>query len=365
MKLDSAQSLKKSLLSKMVAPMASAASRGPSAPVAAAAPTRPAIRTLAAIEGARLGVSAQDRDNVPKVHRSIAIGVAPGKRTGQYRLAVRVQRQSLLASPLVEEIVRTARGEAEVRFVGRIAKRAAADQWYRSRVRPLMIGASIGHFAVTAGTIGGFVTRGKSKTPYLLSNNHVLANENEAGRGDAITQPGTLDRGRVPRDQVGRLAYWVRLKANANNAADCALAALADGIDFEPALLTGVRRARGTRLAGVGPDFLDAGAAVYKVGRTTGPTRGRVTAFDVDNVVVNYDMGNLTFDNQLEIEGVGRYPFSDGGDSGSLIVDRDSLAVALLFAGGETGGRNGLGLTYGNPLHTVLKALNAKLLLAP
>jgi hypothetical protein len=300
---------------------------------------------------------------VPKIQRSIAIGVAPGRRAGEYRLAVRVQRQSLLASPLVEQIVRAARGEAEVRFVGRIAKRAPVDQWYRSRVRPLLVGASIGHVAVTAGTLGGFVTRGKSKTTYILSNNHVLANENKAARGDAITQPGSYDQGRAPRDQIGVLAHWVRLRAAGNNAVDCALASVADGIEFDPAMLRGVRTARGTRLAGLGPAFLDAGASVYKVGRTTGATRGRVTAFDVDNVVVNYDLGNLTFDNQIEIEGAGKHPFSDGGDSGSLIVDSDSLGVALLFAGGETGGRNGLGLTYGNPLRTVLKALNAKLVL--
>ena len=44
---------------------------------------------------------------------------------------------------------------------------------------------------------------------------------------------------------------------------------------------------------------------VFKIGRTTGATGGRVTAFDLDNVIVNYDSGNLRFDGQLEIEGVG------------------------------------------------------------
>ena len=87
-----------------------------------------------------------------------------------------------------------------------------------------------------------------------------------------------------------------------------------------------------------------------------------MTAFDVDNVVVNYDIGNLRFDGQLEIEGTGRHAFSDGGDSGSLIVNSNMQAVALLFAGGDTGGSNGLGLTYANPIAQVLKALNATLL---
>lgn len=37
-------------------------------------------------------------------------------------------------------------------------------------------------------------------------------------------------------------------------------------------------------------------------------------------------------------------------------------AVALLFAGSDTGGRNGVGLTFANPIHRVLKDLKATLL---
>ena len=110
-------------------------------------------------------------------------------------------------------------------------------------------------------------------------------------------------------------------------------------------------------LQGLGPDFLDEGTHVRKVGRTTGETTGLVTAFELDNVVVNYDLGNLRFDNQIEIEGQGADPFCEGGDSGSLIVNEDNLGVALLFAGGDTGGTNGRGLTYANPLRTVLDQL--------
>jgi len=116
------------------------------------------------------------------------------------------------------------------------------------------------------------------------------------------------------------------------------------------------------QLAGIGPELVDEGEAVYKSGRTTGPTKGRITAFDLDNVVVNYDIGNLRFDGQIEIEGTGQKPFSDGGDSGSLIVNAGSQAIALLFAGSDTGGRNNLGLTFANPIHRVLKDLKASLL---
>ena len=115
-------------------------------------------------------------------------------------------------------------------------------------------------------------------------------------------------------------------------------------------------------LEGLGPEFLDEGTGVRKMGRTTGETKGRVTAFELDNVVVEYDIGNIRFDDQVEIEGADTKAFSDGGDSGSLIVDNDNLGVALLFAGGDSGGSNGMGLTYANPLRTVLDALKIDLI---
>ena len=86
-----------------------------------------------------------------------------------------------------------------------------------------------------------------------------------------------------------------------------------------------------------------------------------MTAFEVDNVIVEYDMGLIRFDNQIEIEGAGAGPFSRGGDSGSAIVDENLAAARLLFAGGEVGGSNGQGLTYANPLHAVLDALGVDL----
>ena len=103
------------------------------------------------------------------------------------------------------------------------------------------------------------------------------------------------------------------------------------------------------------------GDVVHKVGRTTGVRHGRVTAFELDGVAVEYDLGVISFDDQIEIEGAGNRAFSDAGDSGSLIVDDQMRAAALLFAGGDHGGSNGKGLTYANPIGAVLKALKVKL----
>jgi hypothetical protein len=79
------------------------------------------------------------------------------------------------------------------------------------------------------------------------------------------------------------------------------------------------------------------------------------------------DMGDQTerialFSDQLEIVGT-KSQFSDGGDSGSLIVDTDGYARALLFAGGEEEG-TGRDLTYANQLRTVLQKLGVELTLA-
>jgi hypothetical protein len=88
---------------------------------------------------------------------------------------------------------------------------------------------------------------------------------------------------------------------------------------------------------------------------------GRVTAVELDDVTVEYEIGVVRFDDQVEIEGAGVQSFSDAGDSGSLIVDDDFRPAALLFAGSDHGGHNHRGLTYGNPIQAVLKALHVKI----
>jgi hypothetical protein len=360
MRLDSAQGLKQQLLRDVIVPFTT---------------TEP------------FAVGARPLDTVPRVHRSIAIGVAP--HNGEFRIAVRLQRASLVDSPIVERLTREASGEIDVRLIGRIDKRAkgrragsrraaparararragsaqpgaqqAGRPWYQLDARPLLIGASIGHVKITAGTTAGFVRRGTAV--HVLSNNHVLANEDQAKTNDWILQRAPYDGGRQPAQRVARLKQWVRLKPTGTNIVDCAIAAIQPKIAYDAGRLRQLVNGADRKLAGVATVALETGDFVYKVGRTTGPTRGRVTAFDVDNLVIGYDVGNLRFDNQVEIEGTGRTSFSDGGDSGSLIVNESMQAVALLFAGGDQGGSNGLGLTYANPIQQVLAQLKATLL---
>jgi hypothetical protein len=223
-----------------------------------------------------------------------------------------------------------------------------------------MIGSSVGYLAdgyIMAGTLGCFVRKTSSPAPYILSNNHVLADENKYKKGGAITQPGGLDGGSPTADKVARLSAFVPLDPNATNRVDCAIAKVNAGVATDPSKLKGI----GT-LSGVLNQDLEIGDVVHKVGRTTGVRKGRVTAIEVDGVTVQYDLGYVTFDDQVEIEGSGSRAFSDAGDSGSLIVNDDIAAAALLFAGGDHGGKNGKGLTYGNPIKAVLSSLKVQLL---
>lgn len=286
---------------------------------------------------------------------TLALGVAR-RIAGDFALAVRIQQRTLNQSRDVERITRHARGEVDVRYVGAVRKRTVP--WYQTRCRPLRIGCSVGHFKVTAGTLGAVVRPRGGESLAILSNNHVLANENRGKRGDGILQPGSYDGGAAPEGVVAELAAFVKLKRSGANVVDAALATLVAGIEADAAKLTGLGKLRG-----LGDVFLDEGARVAKLGRTTGRTRGRVTAFELDNVMVEFEIGVLRFDGQIEIESEGDGTFSDGGDSGSLIVGDDRRAVALLFAGSDQGGANGQGLTYANPIHTVLDKLKIELAL--
>ncbi|RUR71064.1 hypothetical protein EJP67_28820 [Variovorax guangxiensis] len=309
---------------------------------------------------ARFARAASDLKTVRNAQpeRFMALGVSQHPTSKEYRLAIRLQRRSLLDRPELTRLTEMARGEIDIKFVGRIQKRAALS-WEQRRHRPLKIGISVGHRDITAGTLGCFVQRaidGEWVT-FILSNNHVLAKENLGVIGDAVLQPGRLDNGTPSKDKVAELSNFIPLKKR-HNLVDCAIAKLGlEGAQYDSSSIRGLGKLAGLASAGI-----NEGARVAKLGRTTGLTKGRVTAFELDDVVVAYEQGNLSFDQTIEIEGIGARPFSDGGDSGSLIVNSRNEAVALLFAGSESGGRNNAGLTYANPIHDVLKALKVELI---
>ena len=329
MDIDNARELKSSLLGNVTASLAKPA----------------AVRSL--------GIRAQESRPGEDATRTMAIGISTKGK--EHKLAIRLQRRALEDHPVLTKIRERAKGEVDIKYVGRIQKLETPATLQRRR-RPLVVGCSIGHFKITAGTLGCFVKDRATGEVLILSNNHVLANENNAQPGDAVIQPGKFDKGKVSSDTIGQLLRFIELKKTGANLVDCALSSIKASIKSNQRKLGSFGN-----IAGLGPAVVVDGTEVRKVGRTTGETKGRVTAFELDNVVVGYDIGNLRFDDQIEIEGAGSKSFSDGGDSGSLIFDKQLGAVALLFAGGDEGGTNGMGLTYGNPIRAVLDALKVDL----
>jgi hypothetical protein len=323
-------------------------------------------------EARSFGLAASPMRRAVKRDRGVALGIARGASPDQYRLAVRIQRRTFEDdAELHRRLEAATHQEVDIRYVGRIAKRTAKapavhdaivhgppPPWFRLRQRPLLIGCSVAHHAVTAGSLGGFFRHRATGEPVLLSNNHVLANEDLAKVGDAVLQPGAFDGGRRFKDRIGTLMQAVPMSAAEPNTMDAAIASLAEGVPFDPRTIIGFGPLRGVRDRPIEP-----GDEVVKLGRTTGLTRGRVTAIELDDVVVDYDKGQISFDRQIEIEGTGTAAFSSGGDSGSLILDSEGDACALLFAGSDHGGSNGKGVTNANDLTLVMEALNLELAL--
>lgn len=292
---------------------------------------------------------------------TLSLGLSP-RRDGGYGIAVRYRLGLPRARAIVRRIVDEAGPGVDVRRTGRVRPLgdmgprrlapAAQAKGETNHVRPLRPGVSIGHVGVTAGTLGAFVRRSAEPDAlYVLSNYHVLAGSPLARPGDVVLQPGPADGGRGPGDRVGELTRVARLMSGEVCSTDAAIARL-DSSDVDHAYPMGPV-ARPVRPLG--------GEIVEKVGRTTAVTRGRVTAIELDEVIVGYeDLGPLSFDDQVEIEGT-TGPFSRGGDSGALVYREDGAAVGLLFAGSESGGPGGNGLTYANPIDVVLDTMEVEL----
>jgi hypothetical protein len=306
-------------------------------------------RILAALgEGATAQTSAYDVE--PRPH--VAVGLTPAGG-GLARVAVRLETEADRA--LLPDLGRVAEAQLDVRVIGRVRALSSptGPDALQRRVRPLRPGLSVAHPDVSAGTLGGFV-RVDGRLA-VLSNNHVLAASGAAAVGDPVLQPGPADGG-TSRDRVGRLTAFQDLAAGRPNLVDAAVAVLDPGVAAEPGDLPG------GPLPGPVPGSLDIDPdeLVEKLGRTTGHTHGRITAVEVDGVAVAYDDGVYRFDDQIEIAGRAG-EFSQGGDSGSVIWrSRDRAPMALLFAGSSTGGDGGAGVTFANPLATVLAVLGAE-----
>jgi hypothetical protein len=219
----------------------------------------------------------------------------------------------------------------------------------KKRFRPAQPGCSVGFREpndafIMAGTFGALAKN--SQGVFVLSNNHVLADENQLPLGAPIFQPGLLDGGKVNTDRIATLTKFIKLKTTGMNKVDCAIAkALQKSLVSNSILFIGPPQ--GTTAAAM--DMV-----VHKFGRTTSYRVGRITSINTD-VSVQYDTGVYKFSSQIIIKGLNNQQFSAGGDSGSLILERaTNKAIGLLFAGSSTH-------TIANHIKDVLSALSVTL----
>jgi hypothetical protein len=200
---------------------------------------------------------------------------------------------------------------------------------YRQQQRPIVGGLSISPLnASYVGTLGCFLRRRRVDTEviFALSNNHVLADVDHFPRGTSIVQPGPEipPYVTVETDVFASLHSTIPIVFPAGtpvvvNRFDAAIATVTDLGNVRRGSMFGIPNYNPRRILSPYP-----GMRVIKAGRTTGVTKGVVTAIRVDGIQVNYGTQNAprlaVFDDTLEIEGDDGKPFS-------------GCPTALLFAG--------------------------------
>jgi hypothetical protein len=319
----------------------------------------------------RHGASIMARKNVVGV--GVGYKETKGVKTDRMALVVMV-KEKVSVEQLEERDVIPAEIEGvitDVIEVGEIvALQARTDRW-----RPAPGGVSIGHYKITAGTLGVLVRDVETNEILILSNNHVMANSNDATQGDPILQPGPHDGGIVAEDTIANLARFVPIQFESEPPpSPCPFSKAAAGIANFFARFVGSKhrllsvviqqanQVDGALAKPVNPDVVSSeileiggvtgereaelGMEVKKSGRTTGLTTGTVQLLDA-SVNVGYGGGRTAlFTNQILTTNM-----SQGGDSGSLLVSGEgNKAVGLLFAGSDQ-------VTIHNPIAFVKDAL--------
>ena len=326
-------------------------------------------------------VQAQQKESILKKKNVRGLGFgykySGGKRTAKKCLVVFVEKKVSLEELDKRDVipVELSGVQTDVKEVGHIVAHAArTDKW-----RPTPPGVSIGHYAISAGTFGAVVKDVTTKEIRLLSNNHVFANSNKANIGDVILQPGPFDNGVNPDDVIAVLDRFIPLEylAETNYEQDPSSATrrIASFLNWF-ADLFGANYRFYTKRISKGVNLVDAaiarplkpdeisneiidigvvdaiknatlGMKVRKSGRTSETTFGSIEALDA-TIQVNYDLDKVAqFEHQILTTSM-----SQGGDSGSLLVDaEENKAVGLLFAGSDL-------VTIHSPIATVFELLD-------
>ena len=272
---------------------------------------------------------------------AVGLRYAANALTGQLAVKVFVREKLPMGQVTAAAQVPTqvAGMDRDVEAIGEVILHSYANRY----PRPVPCGVSVSNINLNgSGTLGCLVLLNSGKL-CILSNNHVLANENAAHIGDSIIQPGNAEPVNAPDQVIGTLENFIPIQA-AGNLVDAAVA-LTSFAMVSPKHVT----------YQLNPQPLEPtiGMTVVKDGRTTQSTIGMITDIHA-NIAVAYDPfpAGAEMREQVAIRGVNG-PFSMPGDSGSLIVTAATKQpVALLFAGSTDNS-----MTFANPIQAVSTAL--------
>jgi len=287
-----------------------------------------------------------------------------GVDTGRTAIRVGVKEKVPLAQLKKKDIIpRSLQGMETDVFPTEEITALAIDR--KAKHRPAPGGVSIGHPSVTAGTLGMVVRKAGRR---ILSNNHVLAHSNAAKIGDDAWQPGSYDGGGIA-ECIGHLSEFVPIGFTGDGSGCLGgiigkvlapiFATIAELFGLTPRAITNkvdAAIARPSRDEDVSDEILEIGKPtgygeakvsdkLKKSGRTTAVTQGDVIAIDgVSNV--NYGDGRVAiFEDQIITSAM-----SEGGDSGSAVLNQQNEVVGLLFGGSSS-------LTIINKISNVIDAL--------
>jgi hypothetical protein len=285
----------------------------------------------------------------------VGVGVGSKIKRGQFTetqavriyVAVKVDAGSvpkeLLIPPELEGV------PTDVVEIGRLLPAGEVFPAPRTRIRPPQPGCSIGvmrELCLLSGTFGAVVQDEERR--YLLTCNHVVADDDPAFLGRAVLQPGPSDG---PGERIATVSRFLPIRPATTTDIDAALAELS--IPDNPAVLAPIGR-----LATTIPGRAAERMPVEKIGRATGYTAG--TVFDIAaDFPIPYSFGAITLRDQILIYNPEHY-FAFSGDSGSLIVDRDTKTAVGLLCGCSYSSERGF---YGvaNHLDRVVNALGITL----
>jgi hypothetical protein len=260
--------------------------------------------------------------------------ISAGNPAGELALRVYVERK--LAKRSVEHPVPST---VEVPQVGELVTDVVElghvePESFRERARPAMPGCGVGHVAATVGTFGCLVRRTDDEALYILSNAHVLADVGFGQPGDVVVQPGVADGGDEGSDALAMLADFVPFAfddVGFDNQVDAAIARVRRS-DW---VVTQIREL-GVAPAGVGR-VIRRGMHVKKVGRTTGYTTGVVQDIHF-RTALTYPRANGARTRRVGFrDQVLCTRYSDGGDSGAVVLNSTNRAIGLHFAGAPAG----------------------------